>query len=88
MKLRDYLEEIKTEMITIRKDLNYHIHRTDLLEEKQAEDVKRLSAKQSEDDRHLRYQIKPLVKVYHFFQILGALIVVAAAVAGIIRLFI
>lgn len=64
MKLREHLERMAIELAEIRKDLNYHIMRTDILEK----------------------QTKPVIKVYHWIQVSGAIIVTFSTLLGALKL--
>jgi hypothetical protein len=79
MKLRDLLSNVvdsqhatRLDIAEIRKDLAYHIKRTDLIEE-------RMEAE--------RKEVKPLLDGYKFLKVSGALIFLAGAAASILKLF-
>lgn len=79
MKLRDTLDKIQenqqgiqVDLAEIRKDVNYHIKRTDLLEELVASNKR---------------ETAPLIETYNFIKVFGLLLVSGAALAAILRLF-
>lgn len=83
MKLKETLLEIlehvttaRVDIAEIRKDLKYHIKRTDLLE-------KRLDAENVEMGK----QLSPLTAIYHFLKIFGVLLAASAAAAAVLKLF-
>jgi hypothetical protein len=80
MKLREFLIELKEDIAKqnqmvalIQRDLEYHIKRTDLLEDS----LKNTNAR-----------LRPIIKIYNFLQVAGGLIIVGAAGAAILDLFV